>query len=173
MFTRRLRITTMLVAPLLAGLIGAAVVQPDAEAAGTRRMTVPAAAFGPMSSTVVFDNDGDSLSTLGSAYAEYGAPLFFPSDRVRIDRVILRVYDNGPDGVCVTLYRAQPGAGATSASLAHKCSTGAQATDPRTFADTTISPNWTAGWYGPYLWIMMPPGSNYRFYGVTIEWTPL
>ena len=109
MFTKRLRITALVVALLIGALVGAAMVQPDAEAAGTRRMTVPAGAFAPTTDNWDYDNAGYYLET-NSGSAFYTAPLFFPKDKVRINRVIMRAYDNGPGEVCLELVRAQPGA---------------------------------------------------------------
>jgi hypothetical protein len=172
MFTKRLRITTIVVALLLAGLIGAAVVQPDAEAAGTRRFTVPAAAFIPTNDGWDYNSLGDHLVT-PSGVSGFTAPLSFPVDKVRIDRVIMRAKDNGGDKVCVWLYRAQPGTG-SKVKMAQRCSKGAATTDPRSFATSAISPASSGPWYGLYLWVNLPaPTHAYKFYGVTIEWTPL
>lgn len=168
MFTRRTSIT--LVVLLLGAVVGAAVVMRNAEAAGTRRMTVPAAAFVVGNDSWDYHNGGYFLRTNSGAY--FLAPLSFPRDRVRIERVILRAFDNGGTNVCLELNRGQPGT-ATVVEMTEVCSEDASDEDPRTFATSAISPAWSGPWHGLYLRVSVPAGeTTYRFYGATIEWTP-
>ena len=144
--------------------------QPDAEAAGTRRFTVPAGAFSPTADEADYSNQGHYL-TAGGSGANFTVGLSFPADKVRIDRVLLRAYDNGGSQVCAWLWRAQSGTG-TEVKMADVCSKGASPTTPRTFADNTIASALSGPWQGLYVWVYLPAG-DYKFYGVTIEWTPL
>jgi hypothetical protein len=139
-------------------------------ATGTQRMTVPAAAFIPTQDDWDYINNGYFLEADTSS--EFVAPLSFPVDNVRIDRVIMRAYDfNGIEEGCFGLYRTLPGHG-TEVFMGGACTSGFSEEDPQTVIDNTISPNWSRGWYGLYLSARVP-GFDYRLYGVTIEWTPL
>ena len=164
---------------LVAGLIVAAVAWPNgaaSEAAAapeprttTYRMVVPAAAFIPAYPDFGYVQGGEYLSSLTS-FAAFIAPIQFPYPVVTIKAITLYAYDNGSQDFILHLGRTRPATG-TGAITAILKSTGQSATDPRAFTTTAISPRViNSASHGAYLALFPPPGTAYKFYGVTIRY---
>ena len=165
-------VTVAALVVLVGGIVGVLRVQPGEAAVGdTHEMTIPAAAFIPTNDNWDYSSSGYKLSAVGSGSANFTAPLIFPVDldHVRINRLTFWAYDNGTGSVCVYLYRAQPRTG-DKIEMAQKCSDGSSATNPRRFGTVNISPRTATASKVPYLWLSVPGGSDYVFYGVTIQW---
>ena len=163
-------VTVAALVVLVGGIVGVLRVQPGEAAVGDmHELTIPAAAFIPTGDWDYGNNGYHIFAGSGGAY--FTAPLVFPVDlgHVRINRLIFWAYDNGASDICLALYRAQPRTG-TEISMATKCSDGASTTNPRRFGTVSISPRTTTTSKVPYLWVNVPAGSDYRFYGVTIQW---
>ena len=164
-------VTVAALVALVGGILGVLRVQPGEAAVGeTHEMTIPAAAFIPATDNWYYLNNGSRISA-GSSGATFNAPLFFPVDldHVRINRLIFWAYDNGGGDVCLMLYRAQPRNG-NAIQMASKCSDAASTTTPRRFATVKISPRTATPSKAPYLWLHLPAGSDYSFYGAIIQW---
>jgi hypothetical protein len=164
---------------LVAGLIAAGATWPaaaDSEAADTpeartsiHKLVIPAAAFVPAYPGPNYVNGGDELSAL-SGFAGYIAPVQFPYPVVTIKSITLYAYDNGRQDFTLHLGRSRPSTG-TGAVTAVVKSTGQSSTDPRAFTTTAVSARLVnSAVHGTYLALFPPPGTAYRFYGVTIRY---
>jgi hypothetical protein len=171
--TKHLWIALLLAGLVLAVALWPAAAGPNAAAAPTDRtlhtMTVPAAAFVPSHQLIEYLNSGDELI----AYLEYSyflAPLQFPYPVVTIKRITLHGYDNGAADIRVMPRRARPATGA-GVIMGTVASSGQSTSDPRAFATTALSPRIVnTAYHGAYLSLYLPPGLDYRFYGVTIRY---
>jgi len=165
-------VTVVALVALVGGIVGVLRVQPGEAAVGNiHEMTIPAAGFTATNDNMNYDNIGFNLYAVGSGGASFSAPLFFPVDlgHVKITKLTFWAYDNGIGEVCVALYRAQLRT-ANEVQMANKCSGAASTTDPRRFATRNISSRTVTANKVPYLWLNIPAGSDYLFYGATIQW---
>jgi len=165
----------VLVALLVAVLVGAVGVTAAEPRATSRTVTIPAAAFTPQDDDLAgvgYENLGYQMTVVGPAASGYFiAPLFFEAPEVKIKKMVLFAYDNGGGSVCVELSRSTPASG-NRQDMGEVCSTGA-ATGVRSFTEKTISPRNVAGWHGPYLELYIPGvySNGYQFYAVRITYT--
>jgi len=164
---------------LVAGLIVGAAAWPSGagtEAAAApesrssiHKLVIPAAAFLPAYPGFDYVHGGDYLSAL-SGFASFIAPIQFPYPVVTIKEITLHVYDNGGQDFTLHLGRTRPATG-VGVLLTVLQSTGQSATDPRAFSTTTITPRVVdSAYHGAYLALFPPPGTAYKFYGVTIRY---
>jgi hypothetical protein len=132
------------------------------------RMTVPAAAFHPITEGQSWLNGGYHLRGSGS----YVAALSFPYEEVRVRRVTLKYLDNEAGAnLCLTLTLAVPGQGGDD-DLGYVCSSDASAVDPQRASFVVSAP--VTGRQGGYLWLAFDTESTaLRVYGVTIEYRPI
>ena len=163
MATRRLRVP-LLVALLVAMLVGPGVVTAAEPRATGGKVMIPAAAFSPTNDNWDYYNNGYALNTV-SGYGEFTAPLVFPVPVVKIKKIILYAYDNDAGQVCATVYRASPPT-AIELWLGQACTTDSTA-NPQVVSTTAISPRQVnTAVTGPYLWVTTNPGM--QFYGVSV-----
>ncbi len=161
---------------LMAILVGAAGARPNERAqaaSGTRQLIVSAADFYPINNTYAFYNYGSSLtSSANMSYVNFTAPVQFPAAYyVTVEKVQLFAYDNNTTGqIKMWLYRTKPSVG-TLLAMAY-IDTGWTFADPvnnpRTWTDTSISPNVKNPANGTYLWVQFSDNTNLDLYGVRI-----
>lgn len=150
------------------GAVGEATAAPEPRS-GIHKLVIPAAAFIPGYPNLEYVHGGEYLSAL-STFATFIAPIQFPYPEVTIKAITLHVYDNGSQDFALHLGRTRPASG-SGAILAILKSAGQSATDPRAFTTTAISPRLIdSAYHGSYLALFPPPGTAYKFYGVTIRY---
>lgn len=145
--------------------------EPAAPAARTtiHRLVIPAAAFIPAFPGPDYVNSGYEFSAQ-SGMSGFVAPVQFPYPAVTIKSITLHAYDNGSQDFILHLGRSRPSTGAGTAIAVVK-STGQSTTDPRAFTTAAVSPRIVnSAVNGAYLALFPPPGTAYKFYGVTIRY---
>jgi hypothetical protein len=140
-----------------------------------RSLTLAPGAFVVPDDDTSFANAGAELAIKGpSTYGTFTTPLFFHAERVRISKVILYAYDNGPGAVCLGLYRTTPANGDTDPSdqMGSVCSTGSS-NGIRMFEVSMWNFRRVGGSHGPYLYLSLPGlyTDGYGFYGAKVVYT--
>jgi hypothetical protein len=140
----------------------------SAQAAGTRKITIPAAFFHPADEGIDYYNNGNSLQ-VQSTTGIFTAPVVFPClNSVTVERIVFSVRDeNASTDACVSLYRTKPNKG-TEKLMAYQCSAGSQP-GVINYTDDTIDGAVVWPSNGPYLWLNIN-GTGIRVYGVRIEY---
>jgi hypothetical protein len=157
----------MVLAALVAVLIGPSMVTATAAADVTGRVMIPAAALIPASDDYDYTNNGYYVYSL-SGNAVFSAPLTFPAQQVRMTRITLYAWDNGTGQACVTLYRAEPTEGDESFQ-GSRCTTDSTA-DPQKVTTGTQFPRFAnTGMQMPYLWVSLTGSA--KIYGVSVTYT--
>ena len=156
-------------------LLGVAAVEgaPWGEAAvgEEHAMTIPPAAFTPMSDALDYTNHGYRLTSTSGTHHGYTAPVVFPVDldHVRIKSVTLRAYDEGPEGVCMDLNRIEPKSGGYT-YVTTVCSFGTMPS-VRSFSERAFRPRSGRPNTSFVLTLILPgDASKYRFHGAMIVW---
>lgn len=175
----RRRWAPVLGALLAVALLMAVVIGPSGDSVGaaegvtiTRTITIPGGAFVPTNDDLGYQNDGDQMVVVGpSVNGEFIAPLFFEAQEVRIKKMVLFAYDNGPGSVCASIYRTTPANGSDQ-EMGQVCSTG-DTNGVRTFPTSSFSIRWMKGGYGPYVYLYLPGtySNGYSFYALRIIYT--
>jgi len=166
MFTIRRLWLPLLVAALVAVLIGPSTVTAAEPRAVTGKLMIPAASFIPNSDGVDYDNSGYYLS-LGSGSGSFTAPLVFPVQTVRIKKITLYAYDNGMGNVYAGLYRASP-PGGDEINLGSVITVDSSA-DPQTASTTVVNPRQVnTAVAAPYLWVTLTAPGSLRLYGMAV-----
>lgn len=140
----------------------------------TRTITVPAAAFHPVTDNFDFTSYGDVLFS-NAGPARFVAPLYFEAAEVTVRRLTLYAYDNDMGGdVCVSLYRTLPTIGSDT-EMGFICSDAAFLDSVRVFEQQSLPFRRVTGAHGPYLYLNLPgPLSGvigYKFYDVKVTYT--
>jgi hypothetical protein len=165
----------VLVALLVAVLVGPVGVTAAEPRATYRTVTIPAAAFTPQDDDLAkegYENLGYQMTVMPPATNGYFiAPLSFDVSEVTIRKMVLFAYDNGGGSVCVYLSRSTPANGYRQ-DMGDVCSTGA-ATGVRSFEEKAFTIRRITNWHGPYLELYIPGvySSGYQFYGVRITYS--
>jgi hypothetical protein len=176
-------------ASLLALLLVAVIVGPGTVAATeprvtTRTITIPAAAFQPVTNqTWAYFNRGHKLTTEGAML--FVAPLSFEAPVVYVKRITLVAYDNLPYGgdipaadeiprvpigeICAFLLRATPMSDSNE-FMSSVCSDGT-GTLVREFTQRVFDVRRITGAYGPYLLLWVGGGDGISFNAVKITYT--
>jgi hypothetical protein len=141
----------------------------DAAIGPLERVTVPSVAFRQQyAGQASWYHSGFALRGTG----DFMAPVAFPHERVRIRRIIVKYYDDNPNKLCVTYYRAQPNEG-TADSSGFVCSEGSSPVWPRTMVLTPDQQN-VNGWQAGYLMVHFETTSTgLLLYGATVEYFPI
>jgi len=156
----------LLVAALVAVLIGPSAVTAAEPRAVTGKLMIPAASFIPNSDNLDYGNSGYYLS-FNSGSGTFTAPLVFPVQTVRIKKITLYAYDNGAGHVYAGLYRASP-PGGDEINLGSVITVDS-GTDPQTRSTTAISPRQVnTAVAAPYLWVTLTAPGSLRLYGVAV-----
>jgi hypothetical protein len=172
--------------PLLAGFLLAVTVlpsgsepeaaaEPEASAepaprATRHRLTIPVADFHPADDGADYFNGGGDLLVNSGETAWFRAPVHFPHPLVTVKKVTFYGFDKGPRNICIQMFKARPH-DASIAGMASVCSHGESPDLPRAFSDLSITFPRVPETRGPYLWLSMPAGTQYRFYGAYIYYT--
>jgi len=160
---------------LVAVLVGVAGARPNERAqgaSGTRQLIIQAADFYPATNTFAFVNNGYYLySDLDGSVVRFIAPVQFPAPYyVTVEKVQLFAYDNNTTGqIRMGLVRTKPSVGTqTSMAFIHTGYASADPVIPRTWTDTSISPNVKNPAHGTYLWVQISDDTALDLYGVRI-----
>jgi hypothetical protein len=157
----------MMLAALVAVLIGPSMVTATAAASVTERVMIPAAAFIPTTDGWDYNNNGYYLD-MSSGSGNFAAPLTFPAQQVRMTRITLYAWDNGTGQACATLYRAEP-TEADESNQGQVCTTDSSA-DPQKVSTGTQFPRFAnTGMQMPYLWVSL--SGDATLYGVAVTYT--
>jgi hypothetical protein len=167
MTTRRLWVP-LLVAALVAALVGPAAVTAAEPRITTQSIMIPASAFIPTTDDWDFGNSGYGLY-VASGTGNFVAPLSFPVPVVNIKKITLYAFDNdASSSVCLSLYRAMP-AVASEDYAGQVCTTEASA--PQYASTTVISPRRVnTAVQAAYLWVEIS-GPGLWLYGVKVTFS--
>jgi hypothetical protein len=158
---------------VLVGVAGAVPTkQPTSALSTQRKIVISAGEFLPADSNVTFSNHTSYLYTLqNNVDLGFIAPVDFPTHRkVVVDRVELHARDTNPTGrIRLHLFRTTPSTGATIGEMAY-IDTGIAYTypSPRTWQDTSISPNVKWPTQDCLLFAWISDDSNLLLNGATI-----
>jgi hypothetical protein len=159
--TARTLYVPMLLALLVAVLLGPGVVTAAEPRATTGRIMIPAAAFNPTGPTIEYSNGGYYLTGTGT----YQAMVEFPAPVVNIRRITLYATGSSSGVVCAFLYRAYP-PDADSVEQGSVCTTDDPAF-PQVVSTSSISPRRVnTATHRSFLRISMVPGE--WFTGVSV-----
>ena len=160
----------VLVAALVAMLIGPSGVTAAEPRPVWGTIMVPAAAFTPATGGGGYDNSGFYLRMF-SGGTNFIAPLTFPVPVVKVRKLTLYAWDNSSAGVvCAFLGRAKPPTASVVYGQGDLC-TSDSAEGPQVLSTTAISPRLVnTAVHGPFLSVYIEaPGL--KLYGVAVTYT--
>ena len=158
-----------LVLALGAVTIGSLAASDEAEAAIQHTLTIPAAGFMATGVSVNYVNTGTGFWNAGSGNKMSAmAPVHLQGGVATVQSVELHYLDNGPEEICVSVYRVHMPS--TSKKRMSAMCTRNAASGIRSKTDTTIQPNQVYPGQGVYIHVVLPKGS-YTLVGVTITYT--
>jgi hypothetical protein len=169
MTTRRL-LVPLLVALLVAALIGPGMTAgAEPRATVTRTMMISPSAFSPADGNGDYANNGMVLWAV-TGTPRFVAPVSFAPPEVTVKKIVLYALDDlMASDICVQMMRSAPAAGEAK-EVGTLCSTGADDV-VRTFTLTALNNRKVVGVNGVSLFLSMPGGSSYTFWGVKITYT--
>ena len=157
---------------VLVGVAGAVPTDQPSALSSQRQLVISAADFYPRNDDQDYDNNGNYLSSNANLSDQvFLAPVDFPAPNwVTLDKVELFAYDNNNAGdIIATIYLSKPSQG--SEQYIATLDTGfafADATDPRTWQTTAISPNVKNPANDLYVWLTITDNDALDVYGVRI-----
>lgn len=158
-------------AVLAAATIGLVTGTDEAMAATPISMRIPGAAFNATNNVTPFYNNGDYVRNSHSFTGYFAAPVILEGNSATIHSIRLHYLDDGADEICVVMYRSNMKAGGSAKKMSSMCTKNA-ADKVRTKTDLTIKPAAVGIDNAVNVYVKLPPGVDYRLYGVTIVYTP-